>query len=427
MTDRGILTRGIKARRLDSLSLGFGYVSLQAFILTLKFDELSGHLLVKPPLASPAFLRLYANLVLILWCTGPLWSQEQYLPELVTDDLDPQFGSVRWHCPNCFTDRAIDYSRHLQVFTTEPGKKSGIPAVLGAYRLQDDQLVFTPRFPFLSGRTYWVQYSLASEQKSTSQFLAIEIPELHPLQAPAVTAIYPSTDRWPANQLKFYIYFDQPMRIGQLTDALHLYHADGQRVNAPFLDMAQELWDEEQKRLTVWFDPGRIKSHLIPQRRMGPPLQPGGTYRLILKKSWTAANGLPLEDDVVKVFRTGEKDQKRPDPEDWQLSIPPSATRAPLEVHFPEPLDVALLLNGLGVIAPDGRVLEGEISLGKEEKSWSWTPAKPWPTGKFILRISTDVEDLAGNNLSRLFDTPVGKTEVPASTTPFVDRIFRIE
>ena len=46
------------------------------------------------------------------------------------------------------------------------------------------------------------------------------------------------------------------------------------------LEVGEELWDADQCRLTLFFDPGRIKRGLRPHLEAGPPLTEGEAYRL---------------------------------------------------------------------------------------------------------------------------------------------------
>ena len=51
-------------------------------------------------------------------------------------------------------------------------------------------------------------------------------------------------------------------------------------------------------------------------------------------------------------------------------------------VTFPEPLDHGLLLRALGVLAPDGTPLDGEMAVGTSELKWTFTPEEPWTAGE---------------------------------------------
>lgn len=366
---------------------------------------------------------LFTVLVVLSGGLFPLAAQSPTAPELVVSKQDDQFGTVRWVLPVRHAPLAEDAGPAvLRVYTQAPGQSLDLPAVMGRYSQNRDTLFFRPRFPFLAGRTYYIWY-VGNE---TAQVIPVLIPQSQLVAPPTVTAIYPSADLWPANQLKFYIHFDQRMRAGYLTDYLQLFDDEGTEVIAPFLDMAQELWDPEQQRLTVWFDPGRIKSLLIPNREMGPPLRPRRTYRLVIRKGWPAAGGIPLAEDQIKVFRTGSKDSQKPDPATWDILCPAAGSKTPLRIHFPEAMDRALLQSGLAVFDDQGNLLEGEIRVGPEEKSWSWHPDQTWQSGTYRLRISTDVEDLAGNNLVRLFDAPAETETGNQAAPPYFERVFTV-
>ena len=71
--------------------------------------------------------------------------------------------------------------------------------------------------------------------------------------------VYPSADRLPENQLKFYLHFSAPMSQGDCYRHIKLLDARGKAVDLPFLELDQELWDPTGTRFTLFFDPWRIK------------------------------------------------------------------------------------------------------------------------------------------------------------------------
>ena len=71
------------------------------------------------------------------------------------------------------------------------------------------------------------------------------------------TAMYPSSPVLPANQLKLYIVFSAPMQGGDFWASIHLIDQDGKPAYLPFV--GQEVWNRDNTRLTLIFDPGRIK------------------------------------------------------------------------------------------------------------------------------------------------------------------------
>lgn len=329
---------------------------------------------------------------------GTLAAQPSFEVYLITDVQHAFYGSIAAAAPEDLT--SVEAAE--RVFSVHTHRaKAELPSLLGRYHLTDGLVIFQPRFPLLQGRTYWVHL-----RPPNGSWTAIPTPVLTEPGIPQLSAIYPSDSIWPANQLKFYLQFDEPMRTGYAPGCIKLFGAEGREVAAPFLIMEQELWDASQQRLTVWFDPGRIKSYLIPNQKMGPPLLPDQEYELVICPEWPAANGRPLGKSYRKRFRTTVPDRSSPNPGAWQIEPPRAGTLAPLQVRFPEAMDHALLHSGLAVLDPQQQVMGGIIEVRETETSWLWRPTRPWQSGTYILRISTDVEDLAGNNLVRPFDRP---------------------
>ncbi len=72
-----------------------------------------------------------------------------------------------------------------------------------------------------------------------------------------MTRIYPSAGRLARrNQLKFYIHFSAPMSRGEAYRRIHLLDAEGQVLEAVFLELGEELWDPPMQRFTLLCDPG---------------------------------------------------------------------------------------------------------------------------------------------------------------------------
>ena len=55
----------------------------------------------------------------------------------------------------------------------------------------------------------------------------------------------------------------------------------------------EELWDPNFQRLTMTFDPGRIKRGLTSNETMGPPIAEGKRYTLVIDRDWPDARGVP--------------------------------------------------------------------------------------------------------------------------------------
>jgi hypothetical protein len=75
-------------------------------------------------------------------------------------------------------------------------------------------------------------------------------------------------------------------------------------------------------------------------------------------------------------------------------------------LDFPEPLDYALLQHTLEVKGPGGGVA-GSIAVERDETQWRFTPQRAWQAGDYNIVVQTSLEDLAGNQIGRLFDVDV--------------------
>ena len=107
--------------------------------------------------------------------------------------------------------------------------------------------------------------------------------------------VYPTSDRLPENQLKFYVHFSAPMSRGDSYRYIHLLESENGEVDLPFLELGEELWSQDGTRLTVFFDPGRIKRGLKPREEVGPSLEEGKSYTLRIDADWPDAPSDPLE------------------------------------------------------------------------------------------------------------------------------------
>lgn len=271
--------------------------------------------------------------------------------------------------------------------------------ILGRYSVDDGQLIFKPRFPFERGLKYRVEFQLAPGGSVVQE---IQLPKA--VATATITQVYPSGDRLPENQLKFYLHFSAPMRRGEAYQRVHLLDEKGNEVEAPFLELGEELWDPAGKRFTLFLHPGRIKRGLQPREELGPPLLAGKKYTLVIDGGWLDAEGSPLKSGFRKSFSVGKPDDVQPDPKNWKLSSPAAGKTTALVVGFPEPLDQALLQRLLSVVDATGQAVPGRIETARNESEWRFLPAKPWQPGPYRLKIGTELEDLAGNSIARPFE-----------------------
>jgi hypothetical protein len=142
----------------------------------------------------------------------------------------------------------------------------------------------------------------------------------------------------------------------------------------------------------------------LPRELVGPSLEAGKKYTLIIDAAWRDAEGQPLKEGFKKPFEVGPPDEKQPDVKTWKLTPPAAGSAEPLVVDFPEPLDHALLERVLRVVDERGQVVGGTVSVTNEETRWQFTPKSSWVAGSYHLEAETILEDLAGNNLAKPFE-----------------------
>ena len=276
--------------------------------------------------------------------------------------------------------------------------------VIGDYLFEEDKVIFKPIIAFTRGLNYkvYVRNELIDE---------IAIPIDNSMVAPEVVAIYPTLDTLPENLLKFYISFSKPMQEGDVLQHIHLMKDGRDTMSSVFLDL--ELWNNERTMLTLWLDPGRIKRDLQPNKLLGPPLSKGSTYQLIIDKDWQDTEGILLKQNFTRSFFTGPHDSIAPDEELWTFATPRSETREELVINFNESLDHVLAENTISVTDANGNEIKGKLRVSDDGTVLYFLPDIEWKRATYILQIESRLEDLAGNNLDRLFDTDLTQKQQP--------------
>ena len=292
--------------------------------------------------------------------------------------------------------------------------------VLGEFKATGTKIVFTPVIPFSKGQGYEIK-------RSNELIVDFQVLEDETTEQPRVFAIYPSTDTVPENLLKIYLVFSKPMQeVKAALDFIEVYNVTDAQETEVFLSLENELWNAEHTELTLWLDPGRIKTDLIPNRTKGLPIQEGKTYRIQIKDKWKDAEGRPLKESYQKIYHAVERDRKKPDPKQWELELPKKATRDTLYVDFKEPLDAMLVLETLEFRNADDLVIAGTSQLLKDEQLVAFYPAYAWAEGSYTLTIASKLEDLAGNNINHLFDRDLKSLET-IEKKAFVTKDFQIQ
>ena len=297
---------------------------------------------------------------------------------------------------------AAERGRALQVFAVRADGTAQPEPVAGKYTAASDAIRFTPLYPFDPGRSYEVRFrAAATDSAARQERVTVPAPPAKP--ATFVAQVYPSGDVVPANQLRMYIEFSAPM--GQRPGLEHVSLVDdkGRQVVDPFLPVDGELWNADHTRFTVFFDPGRQKRGILPNRELGESLIAGRKYTLRVSRDWRDGNGQPLRETFERRFTVGPPDRSPLDLASWKITAPREGTREPLTVAFAESLDHGLLLRAIGV-RRDGAPLTGQVQVDAHETRWTMTPDAPWQPGRYELIALGILEDLAGNRIGRAFE-----------------------
>jgi hypothetical protein len=290
------------------------------------------------------------------------------------------------------------------------------PPLSGEVAKREQSIVFTPRYPLRPGLAYRARFDLGDAFESV---VTIPAPPAQPMTR--VAAVYPSEDQLPENLLKFYIHFTGPMSRGEAYQRVRLLDESGHVVPKPFLELGEELWNPKMTRFTLFFEPGRIKTGLVPRREMGLALARGQTYTLVVDENWQDEHGRPLVETFKKTFRVTEPDTRQPDPARWQITAPASGSTDALVVRFDEPLDHAMLEHVITV-----RDVQGTVAVSNHEKQWAFTPTHPWKAGRHVLVVETILEDAAGNSIGRPFEVDLNAPLKPAAP-PTVEIRFDVK
>jgi hypothetical protein len=304
----------------------------------------------------------------------------------------------------------------------EEGEPAGdLPTVTGEFVVTTDGVRFLPRYPFARGQRYRATWTPAAGEPVVLDFAPVRAGREATTRA---VAIYPTSDVLPANLLRMYVEFSAPMRRGEASQHVRLLSdPSGDPVEFPFVAAEEELWNEERTRLTLLFDPGRIKRGVAPHEEVGSPLQVGGRYRLVIDQGWRDAEDLPLRNGLDKLFLVDEPDRDASG--EWKITAP-FGRRAPLLVELPSPFDYALLQRTIEVRRQDGQEpIPGSVRVSDSEKRWTFQPNKDWKDGSYILRIDPGLEDPSGNTIARPFETTTG--ESPEGRGAFVVMPFEVQ
>jgi hypothetical protein len=362
--------------------------------------------------------------VLSLSLLGSLVGQEVRVPEVdddpVTATCSLELG--RANLPSKYAEespRSKVWLSLLAIHVVEDGKPSATP-VTGKYERTDAGVVFTPRFGFGHGVHYIARLHLPDAPRRDFEFSF----KRRVTKQAVVEQIYPSGSEINENHLRWYVQFSQPIARGGVYDHIELRDANDELVVGPFLKLDEELWDAQQLRLTLLFDPGRVKRELRPRRELGAALIEGESYSLHVKATLRDVNGQAIK-PFVKRFRVLAPDVVQPNPKRWTIESPVTP-EAPVVVKFDESLDWAMLYRVIRIVNEEGDLVSGEVTVGQLEQRWEFQPRENWKSGRYAIRVDTRLEDPAGNSIGRPFEVDLLRQVERQIPEDFATRSFSV-
>ncbi len=290
--------------------------------------------------------------------------------------------------------------------------------ILGKFADEKPLIKFSPLVPFTAEESYVV----LKKGKIVGEFTI----EKSASEAPEVLAVYPQAKVIPENLLKMYFVFSKPMQQSEKTlDYIQVFNVTENKEEKIFLELENELWNKNHTVLTLWLDPGRIKKDLIPNKELGIPIKEGNSYQITISDALQGFEGIPLGKEYGKTFTVGGRDSKMPNTAHWELTLPTLETKESLGISFHEALDAMLIEETIEVFKGKEKI-EGGFMISKKANNVLFVPKTFWEKGDYKVIVSGYLEDLAGNNLNRLFDTDLqSKTPKVAENLHFLS--FKVE
>jgi hypothetical protein len=230
------------------------------------------------------------------------------------------------------------------------------------------------------------------------------------VQAQSVLSIEPSAPVLPSNTLRFYITFDRPARGLVHQSSVKLLDSKNIPVDNAFMDFGQELWSPDGKRLTVLFDPGRVKRGVEAPHAELSPLRENENYKITLRTFQHA-------------FRVGPAIRDKIDPASWAIPTVEAPARS-VDITFDRVMDAALLTDQLQVQDNEGRPIMVTLRVIGGGRGVRLEPSRPFKKGEYRVSTSPILEDVAGNRINEALDHSVnGKpSKSSGSVIKFVAR-----
>lgn len=292
--------------------------------------------------------------------------------------------------------------------------KGGNNPVLGTYKIEENRILFIPRFLPDSKVIYSITFSSKSlferigtkpeYQYELSEEVRFEIPSVQPLGI----KLLPNSKTLPENILRVYLYFTSPMGFQNPYNYLQLKDSTDQIIEDAFVEIPEGLWNSDRTRLTLLFHPGRVKRKVGPNRKKGPVFRSGGTYQLVVKKDLRDANGNSLLEDWKIHFTITDPIRTKMSIDEWQMTTS-CQNNCYLELKTDRLIDSEMMQRFLRIEDENAGAIPFEI---KNEIEQITIHSNQFKIGSsYQLIVNPRLEDLCGNTFLNAFDYPIGQRE----------------
>jgi len=347
-------------------------------------------------------LKFSFNLVFFLSIIINSGVVAQSTPELVFPSSLQ--GSIKFELsanPNSNKEK-LDYDQ-LAVYVKNSAEEYGSNPIQGQHIREGNYLIFKPYFPFESGMIY-VARTKKNNSHSDYSFHSFQIGKKKKIEESKIISIYPTASQLPENLLRFYIYFNTPMKKGEALKHIQLTDEAGNVDNHTFMEFKQELWSSDDKRLTILFDPGRIKRGVTTNIKEGPALIEGKRYKLSISGTWQDVYGQKLSTKTTKEFEVINAYRHHMKVADWVVNKPRTNNNDTLTIHFDRILDHALIQSMFKLEDEENNLMDGYWEILEKEQLVQFIPKYKWEKGNYRIVIDGRLEDISGNNLQNLLD-----------------------
>jgi hypothetical protein len=312
-------------------------------------------------------------------------------------------GFVQWNVSaySKVNRAGLGYGELAVFVTNTPSENSSIP-VQGIFSERTDYLIFTPLYPFENGLTYTVRTKhFDTDEYSYHDF---ELESNGNQDSAGLLNVFPSADVLPENLLRFYFYFNTPMKKGEALKHICLVDSNGNRDTQAFMQFKEELWSPDGTRLTLLFDPGRIKRGVSSNLELGPALLEGNTFQLVVSEEWQDVYGQKLGTTERKTFKVGAAYRKAIEIRSWNVYEPEAESTQQLTLKLDRIMDHALVQSMIQIKTEENQNVQGNWEISENESVLQFTSVEKWQKGNYEIVFDNGFEDVAGNNLNSLLD-----------------------